>query len=189
MILQANKKFIDTSHVAHLLTAGEKYADKLVFSVERFYQETDLSGCLFVMRGVNSAGNLALETLSQEVMETEIRLTWNVSPAAAVCIEHVQKNVHLFGNFIHTFRNILLPEIQLWVLGVVFGEILRHNIADTHGIAVIILLVLGDRITGQCSYRNNENYSDQQQPDQEGSPDAEPVVAFFSTLFCFFHGT
>lgn len=81
MILQANKKFIDTSHVAHLLTAGEKYADKLVFSVERFYQETDLSGCLFVMRGVNSAGNLALETLSQEVMETEIRLTWNVSPA------------------------------------------------------------------------------------------------------------
>ena len=81
MILQANKKFIDTSHVAHLLTAGEKYADKLVFSVERFYQETDLSGCLFVMRGVNSAGNLALETLSQEVMETEIRLTWNVSSA------------------------------------------------------------------------------------------------------------
>lgn len=81
MILQANKKFIDTSHVAHLLTVGEKYADKLVFSVERFYQETDLSGCLFVMRGVNSAGNLALETLSQEVMETEIRLTWNVSPA------------------------------------------------------------------------------------------------------------
>lgn len=81
MILQANKKFIDTSHVAHLLTAGEKYADKLVFSVERFYQETDLSGCLFVMRGVNSAGNLALETLSPEVMETEIRLTWNVSPA------------------------------------------------------------------------------------------------------------
>lgn len=81
MILQANKKFIDTSHVAHLLTAGEKYADKLVFSVERFYQETDLSGCLFVMRGVNSAGNLALEMLSQEVMETEIRLTWNVSPA------------------------------------------------------------------------------------------------------------
>lgn len=81
MILQANKKFIDTSHVAHLLTAGEKYADKLVFSVERFYQETDLSGCLFVIRGVNSAGNLALETLSQEVMETEIRLTWNVSPA------------------------------------------------------------------------------------------------------------
>lgn len=81
MILQANKKFIDTSHVAHLLTAGEKYADKLVFSVERFYQETDLSGCLFVMRGVNSAGNLALETLSQEVTDTEIRLTWNVSPA------------------------------------------------------------------------------------------------------------
>ena len=30
MILQANKKFIDTSHVAHLLTAGEKYADKPV---------------------------------------------------------------------------------------------------------------------------------------------------------------
>ena len=81
MILQANKKFIDTSHVAHLLTAGEKYADKLVFSVERFYQGTDLSGCLFVMRGVNSAGNLALETLSQEVTDTEIRLTWNVSPA------------------------------------------------------------------------------------------------------------
>ncbi|WP_295219742.1 hypothetical protein [Ruminococcus sp.] len=81
MILQANKKFIDTSHVAHLLTAGEKYADKLIFSVERFYQETDLSGCLFVMRGVNSAGNLALETLLQEVTNTEIRLTWNVSPA------------------------------------------------------------------------------------------------------------
>ena len=109
MILQANKKFIDTSHVAHLLTAGEKYADKLVFSVERFYQETDLSGCLFVMRGVNSAGNLALETLSQEVMETEIRLTWNVSPAFTAVSGMLALEIVCYGNSDRILKYTVTP--------------------------------------------------------------------------------
>lgn len=81
MILQANQKFIDASHVAHLATAGEKYADSLTFSVDRCYHGKDLSGCLFVMRGVNSAGDLALQTLSQETTETAILLTWDISSA------------------------------------------------------------------------------------------------------------
>lgn len=81
MILQANQKFIDASNVAHLLTAGEKYADTLTFSVDRQYHGKDLSGCLFVIRGVNSAGNLSLQTLSQETTDTAILLTWNISPA------------------------------------------------------------------------------------------------------------
>ena len=109
MILQANKKFIDTSHVAHLLTAGEKYADKLVFSVERFYQETDLSGCLFVMRGVNSAGNLALETLSQEVMETEIRLTWNVSPAFTAVSDMLALEIVCYDNSDRILKYTVTP--------------------------------------------------------------------------------
>lgn len=81
MILQANQKFIDASNVAHLLTAGEKYADTLTFSVDRQYHGKDLSGCLFVIRGVNSASNLSLQTLSQETTDTAILLTWNISPA------------------------------------------------------------------------------------------------------------
>ncbi|WP_295215858.1 hypothetical protein [Ruminococcus sp.] len=81
MILQADQKFIDASHVAHLLTAGEKYADRLTFSVDRQYHGKDLAGCLFVIRGVNSAGNLSLQTLSQETTDTAILLTWNISPA------------------------------------------------------------------------------------------------------------
>lgn len=81
MILQADQKFIDASHVAHLLTAGEKYADTLTFSVDRRYHGKDLSGCLFVIRGVNSAGNLSLQTLSQETTDTAILLTWSISPA------------------------------------------------------------------------------------------------------------
>ena len=81
MELKANQKFIDASCVAHLMAAGEKYADTLTFSVDRYYHGKDLSGCLFVIRGVNSAGALSLQTLAQETADTAILLTWNISPA------------------------------------------------------------------------------------------------------------
>ena len=81
MILQANQKFIDASRVAHLAAAGEKYADSLTFSVDRVYHGKDLSACLFVIRGVNSAGALSMQTLTQETTETAILLTWEISPA------------------------------------------------------------------------------------------------------------
>lgn len=81
MTLQANQKFIDASHVAHLLTSGEKYADTLTFSVDRHYQGKDLSGALFVIRGVNSSGQLAMQTLEQDVGTDAIQLKWSISAA------------------------------------------------------------------------------------------------------------
>lgn len=81
MELKANHKFIDASCVAHLIAAGEKYADTLTFSVDRYYHGKDLSGCMFVIRGVNSAGALSLQTLAQETADTAILLTWDISPA------------------------------------------------------------------------------------------------------------
>lgn len=81
MILKANKKFIDTSNVAHLMVAGEKQADTLHISVDRFYHGKDLSGCLFVMRGVNSQGKLVMQTLVAEPAENDVLLTWDISPA------------------------------------------------------------------------------------------------------------
>lgn len=81
MELKANHKFIDASCVAHLIAAGEKYADTLTFSVDRYYHGKDLYGCMFVIRGVNSAGALSLQTLAQETADTAILLTWDISPA------------------------------------------------------------------------------------------------------------
>lgn len=81
MILHANKKFIDASRVVHLLCSGEKYADELIFSVDRTYNGKDLSECLFVIRGVNSEGGLVRETLSSETEGEKILLKWSISPS------------------------------------------------------------------------------------------------------------
>lgn len=78
MILKANQKYIDMSCVRHLLATGEKNADFLTFEVSGNYHDVDLSECTFILRAVNSAGNLAEQTLRKQIDGGSIFLTWTV---------------------------------------------------------------------------------------------------------------
>ena len=42
-MLTANQKYIDTANIKHLLSAGEKNADKIQIAIDRYYHQTDLS--------------------------------------------------------------------------------------------------------------------------------------------------
>ncbi len=77
-MLIANKKYIDTANIKHLLGAGEKNADKIQIAIDRFYQQIDLSDCLFTLRAINSGGGLVMQNLEKEITESQIILTWNV---------------------------------------------------------------------------------------------------------------
>ena len=77
-ILKANHKYIDMSGVRHLLATGEKNADFLTFEVSGNYHDVDLSECTFILRAVNSAGNLVEQTLRKQIGGDSIFLTWTV---------------------------------------------------------------------------------------------------------------
>lgn len=78
MILKANQKYIDMSCVRHLLAVGEKNADFLTFEISEKYHNIDLSECTFILRAVNSAGNLVEQTLRKQIDGSSIFLTWTV---------------------------------------------------------------------------------------------------------------
>ncbi len=78
MTLKANQKYIDMSCVRHLLANGEKNADYLTFEVSKNYHDVDLSECTFILRAVNSAGNLIEQTLRKHIDSNSIFLTWTV---------------------------------------------------------------------------------------------------------------
>ena len=77
-MLTANQKYIDTANIKHMLSAGEKNADKIQIAVDRYYHQTDLSDCLFTLRAVNSGGGLIMQNLEKETTENQIILTWTV---------------------------------------------------------------------------------------------------------------
>ncbi|MDE6502050.1 MAG: collagen-like protein [Ruminococcus sp.] len=78
MILKANQKYIDMSSVRHLLAKGEKNADYLTFEISKNYHNIDLSECTFILRAVNSSGNIAEQTLRKQIDDNSIFLTWTV---------------------------------------------------------------------------------------------------------------
>lgn len=78
-MLTANQKYIDTANIKHLLSAGEKNADKIQIAVDRYYHQTDLSACLFTLRAVNSSGGLVMQNLEKETTENQIILTWAIT--------------------------------------------------------------------------------------------------------------
>lgn len=66
------------SCVRHLLATGEKNADFLTFEVSGNYHDVDLLECTFILRAVNSVGNLVEQTLRKQIDGDSIFLTWTV---------------------------------------------------------------------------------------------------------------
>ena len=110
-MLTANQKYIDTANIKHLLSAGEKNADKIQIAIDRYYHQTDLSDCLFTLRAVNSGGGLVMQNLEKEVTESQIILTWTITEdftavSGELLPEIVGQNLVLFypGN-VHAEEN------------------------------------------------------------------------------------
>ena len=78
MILKANQKYIDMSCVRHLLAKREKNEDYLRFEISKNYHNVDLVECTFILRAINSAGNLVEQTLKKQIDGNSIFLTWTV---------------------------------------------------------------------------------------------------------------
>ena len=55
-----------------------KNADYLTFEISKNYHNIDLSECIFILRAVNSSGNLAEQTLRKQIDDNSIFLTWTV---------------------------------------------------------------------------------------------------------------
>ncbi len=79
MNIYAKGKTIPTYPFANLLKQGERYADVINFIIGREYEGRDLSGCSFLMRGINSENCEAQQILTPEVSEGSIALGWSVS--------------------------------------------------------------------------------------------------------------
>ncbi len=80
MIIKANKKYIDTSNIAHLLINGEKNADIINFEVDRYYHDIDLFNCDFILRAVNENQNLIDQTLEKSInIDNTINLKWVIN--------------------------------------------------------------------------------------------------------------
>ncbi len=77
-MLKAIGKYIDTMPIHHLLSQEEARADTVTIEVDRYHDGLDLSGFLFLMRGVTPSGGETESFLLKEVHEDTITLTWEI---------------------------------------------------------------------------------------------------------------
>lgn len=78
MILKAIGKYIDTLPIADLLSQDEALTESIVFEVDRFYKEEDLSAYTFILRGITESGGETQTELQTEALDTVLRLRWQV---------------------------------------------------------------------------------------------------------------
>lgn len=79
MEVTANGKNIPTCAFGNLFIQGEKLADTIVITVDRYHDGRDLSLCSFCIRGLTEDGWEVNQTLTPTADETSIRLEWQVS--------------------------------------------------------------------------------------------------------------
>jgi len=79
MNVYAMGKTIPTYAFANLLRQGERFADVINIFIGREYEGRDLSGCSFLMRGVNENNEEAQQVLTPVVSGNMMVLGWNIA--------------------------------------------------------------------------------------------------------------
>lgn len=79
MRVYANGKNISTHSLCNVLVQGERYAETIVFVLERIYEGIDLLDCDFSIRGVNAEGGECMQILSPISDKGNVLLYWSVS--------------------------------------------------------------------------------------------------------------
>ena len=77
MILKETNKHIYTSSLKGIVTQGEDLADKPIISLNRYYQDLDLSEFNFVMTGITNKVNIK-QNLLKVFDDKFVNLTWKV---------------------------------------------------------------------------------------------------------------
>lgn len=89
----AKGKNIPTYAFGNLFTQGEKFADTITLTVERYYNDIDLSECSFVIVGLTEDGFEISQVLGNKRSDVKYtRLKWRVSEnftvnAGKLCLE------------------------------------------------------------------------------------------------------
>ncbi len=79
MNIHARGKTIPTYAFANLLRQGEQFADIINILISREYEGRDLSGCSFLMRGINENNEEAQQILTPVISGDKLVLGWNIS--------------------------------------------------------------------------------------------------------------
>ncbi|MBR2282797.1 MAG: hypothetical protein IJ874_00030 [Ruminococcus sp.] len=79
MKVKADGKNIATYAFGNLFIQGEKLADTIAISIDRYHDGTDLSECSFCIRGQTENGYEVQQTLIPVIGEDTITLSWCVS--------------------------------------------------------------------------------------------------------------
>lgn len=79
MRVYANGKNISTHSFGNVFVQGERYANSIVFVLERTYEGIDLLDCDFSIRGVNEAGGECQQILSPVSDKANVLLFWSVN--------------------------------------------------------------------------------------------------------------
>lgn len=72
-------KNIPTYSFGNLFVQGEKFADTINFSLERFYNNSDIGGYKFMITGLTEDGFEVSQVIASEVEDNAVNLRWNVS--------------------------------------------------------------------------------------------------------------
>ncbi len=79
MNIKSFGKFIDTTSIKNVFVQGEKNADTVNFEVERYYNGSDISQLIFVIKGITERNHLAEQILEKSVRSDSIVLKWRVN--------------------------------------------------------------------------------------------------------------
>lgn len=79
MTIISDGKNIDTLPFKNLFVQGEKLSEKITFRIPRYYNNTDLLPCIFMIRGVNEKNELSEQVLAITNRISELDLEWNVA--------------------------------------------------------------------------------------------------------------
>lgn len=72
-------KNIPTYSFGNLFIQGEKFADTINFSLERFYNDSDIGDYKFMITGLTEDGFEVSQVIIPEVEDNTVNLEWNVS--------------------------------------------------------------------------------------------------------------
>ena len=79
MTIISDGKNIDTLPFKNLFVQGEKLSEKITFRIPRYYKDTDLLPCIFIIKGVNEKNEVAEQVLAVSNKISSLELEWNVA--------------------------------------------------------------------------------------------------------------
>lgn len=101
-------KNIPTYPFGNLFVQGEKFADTINISLERFYNNSDISSYKFMITGLTENGFEANQVIIPEIIDNNlINLKWNVSENFTSCAGKLRLELRAFEEIDGTINTII----------------------------------------------------------------------------------